>query len=99
MNNRLDHDEYLTSNLEGYLHKLSHNTEQKYKEMVAMSEKIRCMEDRSSKPNTKIIGVQKETKERFGNRIITYILEENYPGLKIDLYFHIKKGLVSVRQI
>lgn len=34
--------------------------------MVIMSEKISNMEDRSRKPNTKIIGVQKETKEQFG---------------------------------
>lgn len=34
--------------------------------MVIMSEKIRDVEDRSRKPNVKIIGVQKETKKQFG---------------------------------
>lgn len=66
MNNSLDHDEYSTSDLEEQMDKLSHNTERKYKEMVIMSEKIRDMEDRPRKPNAKIIRVQKETKEQFG---------------------------------
>ena len=65
MNNRLDHDEYLTSDLEGYLHKLSHNTEQKYKEMVAVSEKVRCMEDRPSKPNVKIIEFRRRQRKNL----------------------------------
>lgn len=65
MNNRQDNAEYSTSDLKDQMNKLSHNIEQKYKEIIIMSEKISNMVDRSRKPNVKVVGVQKETKEQF----------------------------------
>lgn len=78
--------------------KLSHNIEQKYKEIIIMSEKISDMVDRPRKPNVKVIGVQKETKEPFGENNRMH-LRRKLTWPKKWLVFSYRKGLLSARRI
>lgn len=70
--------------------KLSHYPEQKYKGVGIMNEKIGDMEDRAKKSNVNIRGSEGEKGMVWG-RILKYVLEENFPGLKNDLHFHINR--------
>lgn len=55
--------------------------------MVIMSEKIRDMEDRFRKPNMKVMGVQKETKEQFGKNNQIYFRRKIICPKKLLVFF------------